>query len=125
MCPATPKSVTSGLHNIMISIGSFLSLLVMGIVSLYGWYPRTIKDDTEYLKNHKVAYFYWLLSGIVLTGVFFLILIGYCFDIGVRRSRHHHHHHHLQNENAVVSPTSGSFVGDVNSTEHADILVQT
>lgn len=124
MCPATPRSVTSGLHNIMISFGSFLSLLIMGIVSLYDWYPIYITDDTEYLKNHKVAYYYWLLSGITLISVLVLILVGYCFDIGVRRT-HHHHHHHMQDENGVVSPTDGSYVGDANSTEHPEIIVQT
>ncbi|XP_020917546.1 solute carrier family 15 member 4 [Exaiptasia diaphana] len=90
-CPTTPQSVTAGLYNLMISIGGVFSVIILGITSYYDWYSLHIGDDTEYLQNNKTAYYYWLLSGIVLLGVFILVAIGYCHDIGLRQPHHHHH----------------------------------
>jgi hypothetical protein len=59
-----------------------------------------------------------------LLSVFVLIVVGYCFDIGIRRTLHHHHHHHvLHNESdGVITPTGGSFVGEVNSAENPEMF---
>lgn len=78
----------------MISIGSLLSIVILTIAAHYNWYPLHIADDSEYLHSDEAKYYYWVLSGFVIFGMFVLVVIGYCYDIGLHNYHHHHHHHH-------------------------------
>lgn len=94
MCASTPQSVTAGIYNLMISIGSFFSIIILTVTAHYNWYPLHIAGDTDYLHSDEAKYYYWVLSGIVILGIFVLVAIGYCYDIGLRNYYQHHHHHH-------------------------------
>ena len=84
MCPDTPQSVTSAVFNIMISIGSLLSLSILALTAyLWGWYPRAREGALGYyLGNDKVAYYYWLLAVVTVATALLTSIVGYTCDIG-------------------------------------------
>lgn len=84
MCPDTPQSVTSAVFNMMISIGSLLSLGILALTAyLWGWYPRAREGALRYyLGNDKVAYYYWLLAVVMVATALLTSIVGYTCDIG-------------------------------------------
>lgn len=92
MCPSTPQSVTSAVYNLMISIGSLLSLGILALTAYqWGWYPRA-GDAVRgaYLGNEKVAYYYWLLAGVMVVTAFWTMIIGSNYDTGLNRDKFRH-----------------------------------
>lgn len=92
MCPSTPQSVTSAVYNLMISIGSLLSLGILALTAYqWGWYPRA-GDAVRgaYLGNEKVAYYYWLLAGVMVVTAFLTMIIGGNYDTGLNRDKFRH-----------------------------------
>ena len=92
MCPSTPQSVTSAVYNFMISAGSLLSLGILALTAYqWGWYPRAGEGVFgHYLGNEKVAYYYWLLAGVMLITAVWTLVIGCNFDIGLTRDEIKH-----------------------------------
>lgn len=92
MCPSTPHSVTSAVYNLMISIGSLLSLAFLALTAYqWGWYPRA--GDAvfgNYLGNEKVAYYYWLLAGLMLVAIFWTYIVGSSCNIGLNKDEFNH-----------------------------------
>lgn len=88
MCSATPQSVTSAVFNIMISIGSLLSLGILALTAnLWGWYPRAREGALRYyLGNGKVAYYYWLLAVVMVATTLLTCIVGCGYDIGPDRN---------------------------------------
>ena len=88
MCPTSPQSVTSAVYNIMISIGSLLSLGILALTAyLWGWYPKAGEGERHhYLGNDKVAYYYWLLAAVMVATTFLTFVVGCCYDIGLNRN---------------------------------------
>lgn len=100
MCPSTPQSVTSAVYNLMISAGSLLSLVILALTAYqFGWFPRAEDEIYEhYLGNESVAYYYWLLAGVMLVTAFGTLIIGFYSDIWVL-NRHEKKRHRLVNRN--------------------------
>ena len=92
MCPSTPQSVTSAVYNFMIGVGSLLSLGILSLTAYqWGWYPRAgERAFGHYLGNEKVAYYYWLLAGIMLVTAFWTLKIGCSCNIGLIRDEIKH-----------------------------------
>ena len=92
MCPSTPQSVTSAVYNFMISVGSLLSLGILALTAYkWGWYPRAGEEiQGYYLGNEKVAYYYWLLAGVMLVTAFWTLVIGCSCDLGLNRDEFKH-----------------------------------
>ena len=92
MCPSTPHSVTSAVYNLMISVGSLLSLAILALTAYqWGWYPRA-EDGVfgHYLGNEKVAFYYWLLAGLMLVAIFLTYIIGSNYNIGWNKDEFNH-----------------------------------
>lgn len=106
MCPSTPQSVSSAVYNLMISVGSLLSLCILSLGAYqWGWYPRA-EDSANYdhyLGNKNLAYYYWLLSGITVLTAFWTLIIGCNCNIGVNRDRDEikYRHRRLMNEDLL------------------------
>lgn len=106
MCPSTRQSVSSAVYNLMISVGSLLSLCILSLGAYQlGWYPRA-EDSANYdhyLGNKNLAYYYWLLSGITVVTAFWTLIIGCNCNIGVNRDRDEikYRHRRLMNEDLL------------------------
>ena len=119
MCPTTPQSVTSAVYNIMISIGSLLSLGILALTAyVWGWYPKAGEGVLgHYLGNEKVAYYYWLLAAVMVAMTFLTLIIGCSYDIGLNRTE-------MKHQVLVNEDTSGQ--DQLPSSEHgANINTQT
>ena len=92
MCPSIPQSVTSAVYNQMIGVGSLLSLGILALTSYqWDWYPRAEDGVSDhFLGNEKVAYYYWLLAGVMVVTAFCTFIVGRICDIGVHRGEAKH-----------------------------------
>lgn len=112
MCPDTPQSVTSAVFNIMISIGSLLSLGILALTAyLWGWYPRAREGALRYyLGNDKVAYYYWLLAVVTVATALLTSIVGYTCDNGIK------HQVLVNEETSIQGQLSNAGVDSKNNT---------
>ena len=121
MSPSTPQSVTSAVYNFMISTGSLFSLGIFALTAYqWGWYPQLEQvESRHYLGNEKVAYYFWLLAAIVIVAVFWTLLIGYMYDIGLDRSEVKHKL--LVNEETPVQSTGNRQNTEIITSEFVEL----
>ena len=113
LCPTTPQSLISAVYNLMMSIGNLAAFGLLIIVSTYNWFPSSkTLAGFDYLGNQHVAYYYWLLGGVMVLAIFCLLITACCVNIEVNMSTELSiDQQSLVNEDRTTSSTSRSTPG--------------